>query len=144
MRLYDAQRSYDPNKFAVRYRRLTAEVTSLAWAPSGQCFAGIAAVGTGDGKVSFIDFSIFDQVGGGGGMAPPDTAHSLSSPLQQPTFSEAETVVTHGQKTNDYSIVRDMIEKFPLVVITPGRNGNTLMHMAIRQEDLRVGGGAGI
>lgn len=62
MRLYDKARLYDSAKFSVRYRRLAAEVTSIAWAPAGQPFAGIAAVGTADGSVSFIDFSIFDQV----------------------------------------------------------------------------------
>jgi WD40 repeat protein len=62
VRLYDATRAYESEKFSVRYRRLNAEVTCLAWAPAGRPFAGIAAVGTADGSISFIDFSIFDQV----------------------------------------------------------------------------------
>lgn len=45
----------------------------------------------------------------------------------------------HGQASRSYTVVRDMFERYPLAAIAPGRDGNTLMHNAIRQEDLEVG-----
>lgn len=58
--------------------------------------------------------------------------------FQQPISSEAAMVVRHGQAARNYSTVRDMIDRFPQCVVAPDREGVTLMHMAIRQEDIEV------
>ena len=50
-------------------------------------------------------------------------------------------VVKHGKEVKDYSIVRDMIEKYPLSVMSPDQSGRTLIHEAIATEDLEVRAG---
>eukprot|EP00043_Microstomoeca_roanoka_P008232 m.79420 g.79420 ORF g.79420 m.79420 type:complete len:1567 (-) comp14156_c1_seq5:209-4909(-) len=83
-------------------------------APIDSRFAQLAAVGCNDNKICFIDFSFTNQ---------------------QPLFREMQMIAERAKSTGNYNLVATMIRRYPLVVHSEDRRGNTLAHYAVMHEN---------
>eukprot|EP00048_Salpingoeca_helianthica_P006268 m.96577 g.96577 ORF g.96577 m.96577 type:complete len:1549 (+) comp13947_c0_seq4:32-4678(+) len=121
VRVYDRRLGYASRDFQSRLRvfRQQKGIYSLSAIPMKSIFAGLVVIGSGDGKINFIDISLTDQ---------------------QPTYTEAVAVIQYDRDCRHaaFPLTQAMVARYPLTVYCADKSGFSLFHHAVVREEHRL------
>ena len=117
VRVYIKAMNYSDVNFSSRSRDFkdAKRLNCVAAAPAQSAYAGLVAIGTGAGKIYFLDTTLLDQ---------------------QPTYSEAIAVIQHDRDFDsaEFDMTQAMVTRYPFVVNSSDKDGFSLYHHAVVRE----------